>query len=365
MKERKLTIFTPIYNRAYCLNNCYQSMRRQKNKRFVWIIVDDGSTDNLESLVSEWIVEESEFQIEYYRKENGGMYTAYNLAFEHIITDYWMCIDSDDWLADDAVDRIYDAIDYVEKKKLSICGIVGLDALQDGTICGGKLPDVDIVGLLELKLKYHHKGDIKVIYSMADTKHYIPMPEIPGEKDFNPYYMMLKMDINKPLYICNHILCIVNYQQDGMTSRVLQSYEECPVSYAMLREAYLEHQEMLVFGSSMAPFLIHARDMIYFKKPDRELQKGDIVFFRRKSGQFVMHRIWKIRPEGYYIVGDAQTQIEGPVKREQIFALITKVRRKEKWLEPGDFWWEFFEHVWLHMIPLRRGIMWCYAKVIR
>ena len=122
---------------------------------------------------------------------------------------------------------------------------------------------------------------------------------------------------------------------------------------------------MLVFGSSMAPFLIHARDMIYFKKPDRELQKGDIVFFRRKSGQFVMHRIWKIRPEGYYIVGDAQTQIEGPVKREQIFALITKVRRKEKWLEPGDFWWEFFEHVWLHMIPLRRGIMWCYAKVIK
>ncbi len=50
-------------------------------------------------------------------------------------------------------------------------------------------------------------------------------------------------------------------------------------------------------------------------------------------------------------MGDAQTQIEGPVKREQIFALITKVRRKEKWLEPGDFWWEFFEHVWLHMIP--------------
>lgn len=135
----------------------------------------------------------------------------------------------------------------------------------------------------------------------------------------------------------------------------------------MLKELTEEGKEvsMLVFGSSMAPFLIHARDMIYFKKPDRELQKGDIVFFRRKSGQFVMHRIWKIRPEGYYIVGDAQTQIEGPVKREQIFALITKVRRKEKWLEPGDFWWEFFEHVWLHMIPLRRGIMWCYAKVIK
>ena len=58
----------------------------------------------------------------------------------------------------------------------------------------------------------------------------------------------------------------------------------------MLKELTEEGKEvsMLVFGSSMAPFLIHARDMIYFKKPDRELQKGDIVFFRRKSGQFVM-----------------------------------------------------------------------------
>lgn len=58
-------------------------------------------------------------------------------------------------------------------------------------------------------------------------------------------------------------------------------------------------------------------------------------------------------------------EIDKAVIGEPIFALITKVRRKEKWLEPGDFWWEFFEHVWLHMIPLRRGIMWCYAKVIR
>ena len=135
----------------------------------------------------------------------------------------------------------------------------------------------------------------------------------------------------------------------------------------MLKELTEEGKEvsMMIFGSSMAPFLIHARDMIYFKKPDRKLKKGDMVFFQRETGQYVMHRIWKIRPEGYYIVGDAQTQIEGPVKREQIFALITKVRRKERWMKPGDFWWEFFEHVWLHMIPLRHVLMRWYAKVIK
>ena len=135
----------------------------------------------------------------------------------------------------------------------------------------------------------------------------------------------------------------------------------------MLKELTEEGREvsMLIAGSSMSPFLIHERDMIYFKKPDRELKKGDMVFFQRRSGQFIMHRIWKVRPEGYYIVGDAQTQIEGPVERDQIFARITKVRRKGKWLEPGDFWWEFFEHVWLHMIPFRHVLMRWYAKTIK
>jgi len=135
----------------------------------------------------------------------------------------------------------------------------------------------------------------------------------------------------------------------------------------MLKELTEEGREvsMLIAGSSMSPFLIHERDMIYFKKSDRELKKGDMVFFQRRSGQFIMHRIWKVRPEGYYIVGDAQTQIEGPVERDQIFARITKVRRKGKWLEPGDFWWEFFAHVWLHMIPFRHVLMRWYAKVIK
>lgn len=122
---------------------------------------------------------------------------------------------------------------------------------------------------------------------------------------------------------------------------------------------------LLISGNSMSPFLIHQRDYIYFKKTDRKLKKGDMVFYQRDSGQYVMHRIWKVKPEGYYIVGDAQIEIEGPVREDQIFARITKVQRKGKWIEPGDFWWEFFEHVWIRMVPVRRKMMAIYAKVIR
>lgn len=136
---------------------------------------------------------------------------------------------------------------------------------------------------------------------------------------------------------------------------------------SVLRELTEQGKEvsLIISGSSMSPFLIHQRDYIYFKKPDRKLKKGDMVFYQRDSGQFVMHRIWKVKPDGYYIVGDAQTEIEGPVREDQIFALITKVQRKGKWLAPGDFWWEFFEHIWIHMVPVRRKIMAIYAKVVR
>lgn len=135
----------------------------------------------------------------------------------------------------------------------------------------------------------------------------------------------------------------------------------------MLRELTEQGKEvsMLVAGSSMTPFLGHQRDHIYFKKPDKPLRRGDMVFYQRATGQYVMHRIWKVKPEGYYIVGDAQTEIEGPVQRKQIFAIITKVQRKGKWIEAGDFWWEFFEKVWIRMVPVRPTAMKIYGVICR
>lgn len=134
---------------------------------------------------------------------------------------------------------------------------------------------------------------------------------------------------------------------------------------SVLRELTEEGHEvsMVISGSSMAPFLIHQRDTIFFRKPDRDLKAGDMVFYQRPTGQYVMHRIWRIKPDGYYLIGDGQTKIEGPVKREQIFGLITEVIRKGQRLRPGDFWWEFFAGVWRHLIPFRWGIMKCYARI--
>ena len=120
---------------------------------------------------------------------------------------------------------------------------------------------------------------------------------------------------------------------------------------------------LLISGSSMAPFLVHHRDTIFFKAPDRELKPGDMVFYQRSRGQYVMHRIRFVKADGYYLIGDGQQITEGPIAREQIFALVTAVKRKGKVIRPGDFWWEFFARVWLHIIPLRGIISRLYAKL--
>lgn len=120
---------------------------------------------------------------------------------------------------------------------------------------------------------------------------------------------------------------------------------------------------LLISGSSMAPFLIHHRDTIYFKAPDRELKPGDMVFYQRSSGQYVMHRIRFVKTDGYYLIGDGQQITEGPIAREQIFALVTAVKRKGKVIRPGDFRWEFFARVWLRVIPLRGVVSRLYARL--
>ncbi|MEE0884829.1 MAG: S24/S26 family peptidase [Faecalimonas sp.] len=136
---------------------------------------------------------------------------------------------------------------------------------------------------------------------------------------------------------------------------------------SVLRELVEQEKEvgLLIAGNSMSPFLVHQRDTICFRKPDKKLRRGDMVFYQRENGHYIMHRIYKVCPEGYYMVGDAQVAIEGPLRAEQIFAIVTKVNRKGKWIGPNDLWWRFFAHVWIRIVPMRRMILKGYSVLTR
>lgn len=122
----------------------------------------------------------------------------------------------------------------------------------------------------------------------------------------------------------------------------------------------------VITGSSMSPFLAHKRDSVLVKKPDRDFEKGDIVFYQRENGQFVLHRIVKIdRVGNLFMAGDAQTVIEGPAARKSIFGVVVQAKRKGTWIQKGDFWWDFFAGMWIKILPFRRIVLYGYTKVRR
>ena len=91
-----LTILTPTYNRYHTLNKLYESLEKQSKKNFEWMIIDDGSTDNTEEIVSRWIEFQKSFKIIYIKKENGGKHTALNEGFKNVQTPLTFIVDSDD-----------------------------------------------------------------------------------------------------------------------------------------------------------------------------------------------------------------------------------------------------------------------------
>ena len=122
---------------------------------------------------------------------------------------------------------------------------------------------------------------------------------------------------------------------------------------------------LVISGGSMSPFLVHRRDTVYLSRVDRPLRKGDMVLYRRVSGSYVLHRICRVRQDRFDLVGDAQTVIEPGIRPGQVLALVTAVRRKGKLLRRGSFWWDFFERIWIRLIPLRPALLGLYGRMAR
>lgn len=242
MRELKdkptLTIFTPAYNRAYTLHLCYESMCRQSNKDFEWLIVDDGSTDNTKELVEQWMKNDNGFEIRYIYKKNGGMHTAHNTAYENINTELNMCIDSDDYLTDDAVEKILSF--WNENKDDKYGGIIALDIFQNGEVIGKELPNQKAIAYNDY-YEYGGKGDKKVIYRTDVITKYPPYPEYEGEKFVGLCYKYLLADQEYPLLIMNEPVCVVEYLEDGSTRNILKQFVKNPRGYIFLRKERMKY----------------------------------------------------------------------------------------------------------------------------
>ena len=241
MDEKKpfLTVFTPTYNRKETLERSYQALLRQSNKDFEWIIVDDGSTDHTWDQVEKWCENENGFPIRYVWKDNGGLHTGYNVAISLARGELAVCIDSDDYMADNAVQRIYDL--WREKGGDDYAGIIGLNSSTEGDILWEKLPDQDSLDLIEWSFgrKAKRRGDKKLVVRTELYREVAPLTGFPGEKYFNPHYMHLQIGLKRQFLVLNECILICDYLSTGMGANMYKQYKNSPNSFLERRKLEL------------------------------------------------------------------------------------------------------------------------------
>ena len=238
---KTLTVFTPAYNRAHTLPRTYYSLCKQQNKDFVWLIVDDGSTDQTATLVREWQKQDNGFEIRYLYKENGGMHTAHNVAYENIDTELNVCIDSDDAMAENGVEIILSLWKSVRDK--GYAGLMGLDADFDGNIIGTTFPE----NVSEMTATGFYAqggtGDKKLVYRTDVIRSVPPYPVFEGEKYVALAYKYRLIDQKYVMAVTNHILCNVEYQPDGSTGTMWKQYLQNPRGWMFWRKVQMQYPE--------------------------------------------------------------------------------------------------------------------------
>ena len=224
-----LTVFTPVYNRAYIIKQLYNSLCRQTCKDFEWLVVDDGSTDNIDNLINSFI-KEDKINIRFFKQTNGGKHRAINYGVKEAKGKMFFIVDSDDYLTDDAVEWIKKE-SHVILNNTSFAGIIGCRCHRDlSPITRGFINDVIDSNTLDLRFKHHIVGDMAEVIK-TDVLRKFTFPEIEGEK-FCPEAMVwdriahndyVFRVINKPIYFCE-------YLDDGLTSAIVKVRTNSPIT---------------------------------------------------------------------------------------------------------------------------------------
>lgn len=256
MKHPFITILTPTYNRASLLPRLFDSLLRQTNKDFEWIVVDDGSTDDTRDVVAN-LKEKcgGAFPMGYVYKANGGKHMAINIGAERARGELLFIADSDDLLTDDALETVANSWHDISDDK-SFAGIAGLDITMDTReVIGSGLPQEHIdCNAIDIRYRHHVTGDMKEVFRTEVLREF-PFPEFAGERFCPEQLVWFRMArryrlryINKPIYIAD-------YQPDGITAGITRARMRNP-SASML--TYAELTECPV------PFLVKVKAAINF-----------------------------------------------------------------------------------------------------
>lgn len=224
MHNITLTVFTPTYNRKDKLTQLYDSLKKQTDKEFLWLIVDDGSTDDTKTLVDSFI-SECVLDIRYVYQQNGGKYKAHNHGVRLCETELFVCVDSDDILLPKAVETTKELWSKIRYDK-NLCGIVSPRKLY-----GEKkfINPPEKGTLMNLYNKGHFSADTMLVLKTSILKQYL-FPEIDGENFMHECVIYNQIDQKYVLYYYNEFLYVGEYLDDGLTRNMSSIASKNPIA---------------------------------------------------------------------------------------------------------------------------------------
>ncbi len=250
-----ITIFTPTYNRAHTLEKLYMSLKRQTMHNFQWLIIDDGSTDTTEETIHQFMAEGA-LSIRYVKQPNAGKHAAMNRGALMAEGKWFFIVDSDDYLTDNAVERISAYCGQIENNP-SFAGIVGLrgknqsepwkawygetDNTDEGLRRGpstygtaeakrqtpGQNEYVDAT-CIEYRYRLGNQGDRAEVIRTSVLRQY-PFPQFEKENFLVEGYLWLTLaKAGYRFRWFQEIIYITEYLSDGLTRNIRRHYLNNP-----------------------------------------------------------------------------------------------------------------------------------------
>ena len=228
-----ITVFTPAYNRAHLLPKLYESLVRQAFDGFEWVVVDDGSEDNTQDVISELTARnETRFPVRYFRQQNGGKHRAINRGVREAQGELFLILDSDDTLPDNSLETIAYYYNQIREDN-TFGGVCGYMAHHDGTVIGrgndDKVLDTDSISL---RYKYNVEGDMCEVFRTSVLKEF-PFPEIDGER-FCPEALVWNRIAQKyKLRVFHEVIYYRDYLEGGLTDKIVRIRMKSPTASMM------------------------------------------------------------------------------------------------------------------------------------
>jgi Glycosyl transferase family 2 len=235
MHPPTITVFVPTYNRAHLLGRVLESLNAQTFKDFEWVIVDNASSDNTEELVLSW-QQNSAYEIRYKRKTFGGKHTSINVGAQMAQGEFFVMLDSDDWLVPTALERMLELWHAIPNQE-RFSGVVGLCANPDGSIVGDRFPSDPLdSNAVELNHTLKVQGDKMSLTRTAVMCEY-PFPFQESHGLVTESLVWNRMAQRYQERYVNEVFAIKDYQPDGLSDRALEMQIRMP---AAARLYYLE-----------------------------------------------------------------------------------------------------------------------------